>query len=284
MSEKEYKVVTAHIFQPHNSLFKEAKNTKSECQAIRCCNSENCGLYSRGRCSWMTPIGYHKCPYGKYNKEIGPTKRAKTYLKWIKERQTRYEGLLDKLKMHLNVLAKVGDYIFLPYSYMTDNESIPFLAHGGFFRTGNGFLLKENFTIDNIILICNFIPLAMTGGAIPSYQKEEVPKFIQHLSENMPDVYSELCLKYDRAIKIVNENSYVGREALLSTLVPNIGEFIDIHKGSWIWDGKYLTSHNSKASFMLSNKFFEIRILPDEKCKVKITDNNQVNKDTVLID
>ena len=131
--------------------------------------------------------------------------------------------------------------------------------------------------------MCNYRPKAMMGGEITDYQKKEVPKFIKHLSEKMPDTYKELCLKYERAAQIEKDYSYIGRKALLSTIAPNVGELVDIHKGSWAWDGKYLTSYNSHASFMLTSKFSEIRVIPSENVEIKITDDKQVNKNTVFL-
>jgi ribosomal protein S17E len=166
---------------------------------------------------------------------------------------------------------------------MTMNEFVPFPSKETVFTKGNCFLPKQNFTIDNIINICEFRPYAMMGGEITSYQKEEVPKFIKHLSEIMSNIYNELCSKYDRAKIVVDTYSHIGRKAILNTINPNVGKLIDIHKGEWIWDGEYLTSFNSKASFLLVNKFSEMRIKPEEGCEIIITDNNQVNENTKFL-
>lgn len=278
------KVVHAHVFEPHSSVFKRPKSEKAECGKVTCSNSENCGLFARGECAWLMSIGWQACPYGKYSKEEGFSQRSNKYHSWIKEKKEFYSESLNKLKWHSSVMSIVGDYIFLPYSHITMNENIPFLAHGGFLRKENCFLLKSNFTIESIISICQFRPMAMMGGEIVSYQNEVVPLFIKHLSEQMPELYLQLCDKYARAKAVVDTYNYVGRKALLKSITPNIGEFTDIHKGTWKWDGEYLTSLNSRASFMLVDKFSELRLKPSDSCVVKIGCNEQVNANTKFVD
>jgi hypothetical protein len=149
----------------------------------------------------------------------------------------------------------------------------------GFIGKGCAFLKKELFTVKNI----GYLIQAWMGGEILSYQKESVPKFVKHLQEKCPELFKEL-LEYDLTIqKIIDTYSYIDRKAILQTLTPNIGKFIDIHKGEWIWDGIYLTSLNSHASFMLVDKFEEIKVKPKERSEVKITDNGQVNKETEFL-
>jgi len=280
--KKEYKIINAHIFIPDKSMFRDLRNDKSSCSIIECCNSENCDLYKRGECSWMGSIGYNRCPYGKYSEETGFTSRAKKYRDWVSKREDKYKNNLDKLKSHSNMVAEVGEYIFLPYSNIDMNKDIPFIDHSTIVSKGISFVPKEFFTIQNIINICEFIPKSMSGREIDKYQKEVVPKFLQHLSEQMPKIYNELCLEYERAIEIVSSISNVGRKAQLSTLTPNVGEFVDVHGGVWKWDGEYLTSYNSHASFVLVNNFSKIKIIPSAQSTAKITDEDQFNKDTVF--
>jgi len=277
------KIVHAHIFEPDKSFFKSNRKNKASCSIIICNNSENCGLYKRNECSWLAPFGWQKCPYGKYKEEEGFTKKANAYNKWIKERKDKYVDVLDKLHSHKDILTEVGDYVFLPYSHITMNESISFLSKGGLFTKENVFLHKSDFTINNIISICDFRPQAMMGGEITSYQLEQVPKFIKHLSEVIPEKYNELCITYERAKTIVNNFNYIGRKALLNTIIPNRGELIDCHKAKWIWDGEYLTSYNSSASFMIISNFSELRLKPLDDCVIEITSNDQVNKNTKFV-
>lgn len=282
-------LVHAHIFKPHNALFKSVRNDKAECHTIRCTHSDQCGLFARGECSWRRSFGWSACPYGKPSTETGFTKRARKYHDWIHEREERHKGI-GTLSSHTDMMAEIGDYVFLPYSHMTSNENVPFVAKGGAFLKGNAFLPKESFTIENIIKICEFRPqsLNLFGGGDPeikSYQAEEVPKFLIHLSEQMIGVFDELCTVYPRAREIVDNISYKERKAVLATVVPNVGTFVDIHGGKWTWDGTYLVSTNSRASFMLVGRreIVELRIKPAENAVVKVTCNEQVDKNTKLL-
>lgn len=277
-------IVNASIYRPDRSPFKGSGRDKAECTVLDCSNSENCGLYARGECSLLAPLlSIQRCPYGKLKTETGFTKRARAYYTWVTEREEKYKGKINKLKWNKSIMTEIGDYVFLPYSHITMNEAIPFKAHGGFMSNGNCFLLKEHFTIENIISICEFKPRALIGGEIKTYQKEEVPKFILHLSEQMPDVFKKLCKKYPRAKQTIKEHTNVGRKALLKTLTPNVGKFVDCHKANWTWDGEYITSNNSHASFMLTSNFSEVRVKPEGDCEVKITDDAQVNENTKFL-
>ena len=277
-------IVHAHIFKPHASLWKGVKNDKAECHIINCDNSQNCGLFHRGECAWRRALGWSRCPYGKYSQEKGFTKRARAYSDWIYKREKKYEDV-GTLSGHTDMMAEIGDYVFLPYAHMDMNENVPFEAKGGAFRQGSAFFPKEHFTIENIIKICDFRPQALFGGEIKTYQQKEVPKFLVHLSEQMPSLFKKLCAAYPRAQEIIDDINYIDRKAVLATLVPNVGSFKDIHGREWTWGGTYLTSVNSHASFLIigRNEYSELHIKPTADAVVKITCNAQVNKDTKLL-
>lgn len=280
---EEYKVVHFHIFKPHDALFKQSRNDRAEVQTVLCCNSENCGLFRRGECSFVAAIGCHKCPYGKYNKYEGFTRKASKYSAWIKEQEERYAGV-SCLKSHSTVMALVGEYIFLPYSFMTMNGDVPFLSKETLWTGGNCFLELENFTVENIDKLLEFRPQSLMGGEITSYQTESLPKFLKHLSEQMPELFNRVVEINGRVKGICAKFTNIGRKAILETTIPNAGLFKDIHGGLWKWDGKVLTSTNSKAAFVLVSKFTEMMIVPSEKQVVTITDEGQVGKDTVFVD
>jgi hypothetical protein len=280
--DKKYEIIHAYIYDPSTpSLFKSGANEKSKLTTINCCNSENCGLFKRGQCSYLQSLRWDKCPYGKKNYEFGYTKRAKKYREWINEKKENYKDI-GSLSNYSKMMAVVGDFVFLPYSFMNMCEKVPFEHKGGFMLEGSLFLPLKDFTVENIKLLVEFRPQALMGGEITSYQKEEVPLFLMHLKEQMPDLYKSVCEISDVA-KIKSEKiTNIGRKARLFSLTPNVGKFIDIHKGEWIWDGEWLTSLNSSASFMLVRDFEELKIKPIGNPLVTITDEQQVNENTVF--
>ena len=276
------KPVHFNVFTPHDAIFKSSRKEKAEVQIVLCGRSEDCELLKRGECSWRAAFSWHACPYGHYRKFKGFTHKARAYTTWISDQKKKYEGV-PYLKDHSDVLAFVGDYVFLPYSHMDMSDAGFIQKSEGFLVHGCSFLKKEKFTVENIEYLIHFRPQAWMGGEITSYQKEEVPKFVKHLQEKCPDLFKQL-LEYDPCFEgIIDKYSYKGRKAKLITLMPNIGEFVDIHKAHWIWDGEYLNSKDSHASFMLVSKFSELRIKPTLDAIVEITNDDQVNDKTEFL-
>jgi hypothetical protein len=282
LEESMDELVHANIWSPHTSLFKSARNDRAECQTIRCSNKDNCGLFSRGECCWISGIGWHKCKYGKYSKEEGFTRRARKYSDWISARKKQYDGI-PRLKGHTQKLAIVGDLIFLPYAHMNMIEGL-FETKSSLFVKGSAFIPKEEFTPETIFTLINFRPQAMMGGEIESYQKNHILKFILHLSEEMPKLWEDTVKKFPELKERLMKVSHIGRKAKLRSIVPNAGKLKDIHGGLWLWDGEYLTSTNSKISFALVSEFEEARLKPEGNPEIKITDDSQVTSNTEFID
>ena len=270
---EEYKLVHFNLFEPHSPMFKQSKNKKAEVQTISCNNSDNCGLLKRGECSFRMSFRSNRCMYGRYSRYVGFSQRASKYYSWNSEQKKKHEGI-GFLKVPSDMMAIVGDYIFLPYAHMDMLEQISWEGP---------FIKKEDFTVENIIKLLHFRPQALFGGEIKSYQKETPPSFLKHLSEQMPYLFRQVIESDEQSKKRFSEYTNIGRKAALETTTPNIGEFGDIHGGLWKWDGKALHSTNSHASFMLVKKFKELTLIPEEKQEVVITDERQVNKDTVFV-
>jgi hypothetical protein len=270
------------IYDPRGSMFKSCKNDKAESTVVTCSNSQSCDLYSRGECTFLYPLFPVRCLYGSMSRQYGYTRKAIRYSEWIRDQKKANDGV-GFLKFPSERLAVIGDYIFLPYSHMTMCETVPFKAHSSLFSSGSCFLPKESFTVETIVTLINFRPMAMMGGEITTYQKEVPPKFLKHLSEQIPELFNPVMEKSEYARKRFAEFTNIGRKAILETLNPNVGKFKDCHGGLWEWDGSYLKSYNSHASFMLVNKFKELLLLPEEKQIVVIIDEKQVNENTVFV-
>lgn len=278
--EKEFIPINAIVTNPAHGLFKNYKD-RCQCKIILCSNSSNCELYAKNQCSFLRTLGSMSCPYGKNNWETGFTGRARGYSEWIQTRKEKYKDILFKIKDYTDGIFIVGDYVFVSYPHMNLNKDVPFLSQGSIFSSGSYFMKKEDFTVENILKMINFKPYALMGGEITSYQKEVVPKFIKCLKETQPKLFEEVAKQLPTLHQIYEENkSNVGRKAILQTLKPNVGVFTDCHKADWVWDGIYLTSINSHASFMLINKFTEIKIKPADNVEVTITSDEQVTAET----
>jgi len=278
--EKNKEIIYAHVTNPADSIFGDIKNHRAECETIRCSNKDSCGLYKRGECSFRRILGWAKCPYGFVSQEIGFTKRARKYHFWIKERKDKYHDVLNSLKNHSDKIAFVGDYVFLPYAYMTNNESIPFLAHGGAFRHGNCFLSKEHFTIDNIINMIEFKPHALMGGEITDYQKKEIPKFLNHLKEMYPAIYEEVLKRKSGIEDKTNSLSPIGRKAYLKTIKQGTVFGKD---DRWIWNGECFISDSATVLSTprgIKYEAKEIKLKPEKNQIVEIEREDQVDDNT----
>ena len=274
----EDKVVHFHLFRPENAIFKNVRlaffqaNARSEIQIITCNNSENCQYHSRGECVCRYSLFGTPCPYGKLKIEQGFTRRARKYNEWCRDKEEKYNGVpyLKSPKM----LGIVGEFVFLPYSFIDMAKNYEW--------TIKGFIRKEEFTADRVIEFVHFQPQALMGGEIRDYQKKVPPELLKHLSEQMPKLFKEVIAKDAKCRERYAEFSNIGRKAILQTLTPNVGQFKDIHGGLWKWDGKQLHSENSKMSFGLT-KFSKASITPLENQEVEITDESQINENTVFV-
>lgn len=281
-----YKVIDATIFDPKDHPFKSVRNEKASCSIILCNNAENCDLYKKNQCVRINLFG-EPCPHGKNLKEEGFTKNAKAYQSWINERKEKYADVLRKLKHAEDIMAVVGDYIYLPYSHADMNKNVPFLRHDLYLLPGIKLVKKEDFNLNTIKNIISFRPQAMMGGEITSYQNEIVPKFILHLSEVFPELYNEL-IKEMPELTITKENvNYVGRKALLATV--KVGSTFTHHKGQsyeekWTWDGEYMNYKGNKLSFAITEfDSVEIKLKPKANAIITIEDNEQVTKETKFV-
>jgi hypothetical protein len=275
-TNEEYKVIYASVTTPLD------KRSKAACTTVECSNSHNCELFKRNQCILIGILNTQTCPYGKYRREEGYTKIAKSYSTWVTARTNAYKDIPKNVSGFKFKMAEVGNYMFLPYSLMNMNEEIPFRAKSSIFSNGSYLLPLEHFNIPNIIKICEYKPHALMGGEITDYQKKEIPLFLRHLSESYPNIFAELCKHYERAKQLSNSFTRVGQDAFLRTLNPNVGTFTDIHGGVWTWDGKYLTSKNSKMSFGLISNYMEVRLEPHPNSTVIVTDEKQINENTIF--
>lgn len=273
---EDYKLINVRVFEP------AFKNIKARCEYTYCKNSENCNLYKQGKCvhDYTFIIGCIKCPYGKFSRVEGYTKKARSYSSWIKNKKDVHKDLLNAVEFNTKKLAKIGEYIYLPYphlkNYVNSLEGI----------VNEHFIKESDFTDEKILEIINYKPQALFGGTIKDFQKKEVPKFIQHLKEEMPDSWKNLKEKYPDKFKAIKEigNNYMGRTAYLKTL--RVGTTVkDIYGNLFYFDGEHLINENYKPSFSpfeTSGGLFKFKA--EDNMTVKITDNDQVTGDTKFVD
>lgn len=275
-------VVSCRIFDPTKSLFKQPANAKASCETIHC-SLDSCPLRDAGYCMLAPVIGRTRCPYGKVNRETGPTKRARSFYPWLQERRKKYDGI-PRLDTPPKMLAVVGDYVYLPYSHITMNEDLPFSSHASLFASGTCLLKKEDWTVENVIKIIDFVPRTIFGDhVIESYHKEEIPKFLLHLREQDSDMWQQL-VKEKQTLD--QEPDHVGRKAFLSTLNYPI-EWTTKHPKynvTWTWDGEFVTTasphayHHTWGDIEIHS--MELKAKPCGNTVIVVKDNSWVNPST----
>jgi hypothetical protein len=266
----EKELINVHVFDPAH------KSTKARCEKLYCSNSKNCSLYKKGQCTLLDKYNPVYCTYGELNKEYGYTQAARNFYKWQNKKKEEYKDYLDKLTSAHEKLAFVGDYVYLPYSFLKNyTNSLSFM-------TDTYFCKKEDFTIENIIKIIEFKPLSAFYEEITDFQRKYMPLFVQHLYEEYKEMYDKVAEVYP--IKdIYSKISCVGRKALVKTLKINAKVYD--RKNEYIWDGEKLVCNNFKAFFpVIDTKQANVAIYPTDDATIKIDDDNQVDENTKFID
>lgn len=277
------KEIDAWIYDPTKSLFKKKKSEKAVGHIVYCECPEKCELYAKHKCV----VFNNKCPYGSRGSAIGYSVMARKFRSWMKEFEEAHKDAYRSQLTSPKKLEYFMDCVYIPISYLNLNDNIDFYDGGGLMSMRKPIIKRSiftaNFINDNIL---NFIPRSYFGNAeIKDYQEKEVPKFLNWLKGLDVDLYDKV-RELNPRHKGFSAMTNVGRKARLKTLNPDIGEFKDIHGGLWTWDGTYITSKNSHASFTLveTREIEECRIKPKEDVVVQITDEKQVNGNTEFID
>lgn len=279
--DESYKVINIHFFRPG------FKNVKQRCEITYCNACEQCELYKKNQC--LVSRGFFgernvRCPHSKFKVEEGYTPRAKAYASWFARKAKQYgEDLIDKLAVQDTKLVIVGgDYVYLPYDYLKTfvNEINGIIS--------DHFLKLEDFTTEKIYEIVTFVPRAALDYAeIKTYQEKEIPRFIQHLKEQLPGLYKRFLSEYPQYREKFEEKEtdYIGRTAKVATLRQ--GSVIrDCHSNRWVVTGDQIICDNCKTSLMIPFGRGPVRIVMDitDDMTVKITDNSTVDQNTIFVD
>lgn len=266
-------LIHAHVFNPAENqiFFKPKKSDPAEYRTVFCKQTEGCEVFKRGQCISRQFMGAG-CPNGITSTIRGPTRMAKSFHTWVSEHKAKAKeiGYLEAPAIRI---SRVGDLIWLPYSFMD-------LALEGRRGSRSRFVPAAEFTPDLVSYLCSARPRSLFGDEIRDYQSKDVPLFIAHLSEGYADLLAEAAPLSARIREVMATLTKVGRKARLHTLKPNVGTF-----EGWTWDGAHMVSANRK-NFPPFTGFnaLEVRIVPGPNAEVKITDDGQVTPDTVFLD
>tara|TARA_R110002096_G_scaffold66682_2_gene162209 strand:- start:31024 stop:31638 length:615 start_codon:yes stop_codon:yes gene_type:complete len=204
----------------------------------------------------------------------------------VSERKSKQEEI-GFLSTPSKKLTFVGDYVYLPYSFMCMCKDVEFISHSSFLISGTSLLPIEHWTVKTITTLIGFKPQALFGGTIKDYQKESVPAFVQHIREEDPAMW-ELLIK-ERPELDINPD-YVGRKAILNTLNSPI-KWTSRHAKypvSWEWDGVRITTESIDAynctwgDLKIDN--LKLTSIPSDSTEIIVQDNSWVNSQTKFVD
>jgi hypothetical protein len=283
----DYKLIDYRLYNPKTSPFRTSKNDKAVFTAVHCSNSENCDAFKNGSCVMWAGLYGHKCPYGRKKNQEGYSQRAYKFSEWISAKKQSVEGI-KQLDACPQKMCSIGEYVYFPYPHWTLDKSVPMVEEDRANMISDGvarqFINQVLFTIDLIEHIINARPQALFGGEITSYQKEVVPKIVQHLREVFPERFKKWSKKYPETAEKFNLDDYVGRMAYVRTLKP--GCVVVKKDCSMKWDGEYLITEEFTSVFLPIERpdYVYLKMKPGEQTTIKITSNDQVYSETEFKD
>lgn len=271
------RVIAAQVFDPTQPrLFSKPKASDPAKHIVVSCSCESCPLLAQKKCVHISL--FQSCPYGDWDETCGPTKRAKNFVAWMRERKAQHNVGWD-LERPPTRLEFIGDYVYVPYAHAAHESQLSFIR--------GAFLRRSDWTIETVLALIDHRPRAIFGGEIASYQKESVPLLIQHIREVDPDMWRQLISvrpQYDVA------PNYVGRTALIRTLAHpiSISPYKDEYPVAWEWNGKTLTTTSQHAYGStwghIKAESVAIEIVPAVNAAVTVEHNAWVTPDTVFVD
>lgn len=211
------------------------------------------------------------CNFGRKTSIEGPTKRSKSFYKWISDQTKENQEFIGKLKSldAYNRIFLINGFYRLPYSHMSYSL---FLTN---YPLKSMWIEEETMSSELLETICNAVPRGV-AGSISSYQKTVVPKFIDDLRMHYPKLFELLSESQKLRSTTIN---YIGRKADITTCPPCK---FTISGNFWIWDGQVLKG--TKVSFQPIDGDCTVTIEPIAGTKVTITDVSQVSSKTVFLD
>jgi hypothetical protein len=218
------------------------KDKKTAERHVYECNCEGeCEVLARGQCVHYRIFG-SGCPYGEYDVYRTCTPRAKAYRSQLQALQQLPKG--QYIESPSTCLAKVGDYVYVPYAHADMCQDVPFYRHSHLFLSGIPFIKLADFTPEVVVKLANFRPGSLMGGEIRDYQEKSVPLFLMHLKLQMRDLFDQACaLDPLIAEKLPNFEKFIGTETTLDKIPAGVVDGYTVGKNliPKHWDGEIMT-------------------------------------------
>lgn len=264
------------------------RETPLEADIIHCDKYEKCSYYKNNTCLNVRALFSSYCKFGRIQRVTGYTSRAKKYSEFREKWRNHDE--YSKLRYPEKKLGLIDGYVVIPYPFinLTEKENKTVEIDMKYFSSNTSFISIESFTPHLINRICRHRPYAMMGGEIKDYQNKYVPLFLAHLKEVMLDVYESFIREFPEYEKDID---YRGRKAYLKTINPSHVLYTSVNypkfNEKWFWDGEILTYESGyvdKVNIVKDYEVISFKIKPGDKTTIVISDNSQVNENTVFVD
>lgn len=274
----------------------QKKGQAASAETTYCNRSDECPLYAKGKCILCKQfMSNETCPYGKVEFKKGYTRRAKKYDEFVSavKSDDAYEKLGNALQRIM--VVPVGDYVYLSLGSVTIKYEPDEKKRGDSFmsRLYNGvaitdalmfvegcWLPKKLVTPALMKAVCERVPFGFYGR-MDGYQEKDVPRIVEELMKNLPDVYEGL-VKIAPRYKDVKFD-YVGRKAFLKTLRDGIE--IRTSNGTFVRVGDELVCDSfdggilTKVAGMRMKNARVVVPIPDD-ATIEVGDNDWVTAST----
>lgn len=265
--------IHAWTYNPTRALFGK-KSDKAARLQINCENPADCDLYVNEN-SCILQGSCVSCKFGSKTRKAGPTQRARNFRSWLQTEKewcddVRAKHGLTQLTAYNRIFYANGHY-YLPYAGMSEQ----FLLNGA--PLESKWVPAEELTAEKLEELCRLNPRNIFGDRIRAYHEKEVPKFLTDLKLFYPALFAQLPQDLQERVAEIN---YVGRKADLTTVAPGP---VTLAQKVWQWDGEMLTRKGDML-FQPVKGDCVTTITPARGSEVTIERNEQVTKETVLLD
>ena len=220
-------------------------------------------------------------------KEWGYTPRARSYGKIKSKFQKQYPDLEDKfLCKQPNIGENLNGVIHTNLAHLSNYVNSLTDEYPEHFLTSK--YIKESAFDDNKFVadLLAYKPLALIGGEIKSYQKEDLPKFLQAVKYYNNDLYNKL-LAFDKVQELNKTFSPVGKIARVHSLKPSkVCLLKDLFTfsigGTQFWDGEKIIITFSDEGAKSTN-IDALTFVPKDDYLVKIVEEESVTSETEFV-
>lgn len=244
-----------------------------------CDQYKECSFYKEEKCFCAGRIGPN-CKYGRKENITGYTSRSIKYNEF--RRKYREDERYSKLNEPKNKVGKIGNTFVINMKYLNELERGGYKIETNIFSHPLIYIPEKDFTNELIHIICDGNPRTIMGNEpIKDYQEKDVPRFLYELKAQFNEIYNRFVDEYPEYKN--KKMNFIGRKAYIYSLKDGT-KLKD--KATFIKQGEYLKSITNYSSVFLPFNAEEVELIIkiNPKMTVEITDNSQVDENTIFED